>query len=623
MKKKEFKSSSKRVLDLMINSIYTNKEIFLRELISNASDALDKLSYLSLTNKDLDASNPKIFIERDEKERKLIIKDNGIGMDESELEDNLGTIAESGSLRFKESQEKDSEIIGQFGVGFYSAFMVAKRVEVLTKKAGSEDAYLWTSEGVDGYTLEKSRKDHPGTEITLYLKDDAEDEEYSTFLDEYTIRRIVKKYSDYIRYPINMDVTNSRLKEGSDKEYEDYVEEVTLNSMIPLWKKDKKTITEEEYNNFYTSKFMDSENPLKVIHNNVEGLVEYKSMLFIPSHAPFDYYYKEYKKGLELYTNGVLIMDKCEELLPDYYSFVKGVVDSDDLSLNISRETLQNDKKVVAIAKSLETKIHNELLSMMKEEPEKYKKFFDVFGTQIKYGVYDMYGMNKDKLKDLLMFYSSNKKELITLDEYVSNMPKSQKEIYYACGESYDKIDALPQIEQVKNKKFDILYLIGNVDEFALQVLEKYDEKPFKNVSDNSLDLETKEEKENTKKANEESKDILDFMKESLNGEVVDVKLTNKISSHPVFLSTQGVISTQMEKVFNAMPIDNGQKAELVLEINENHPIVDKLKDLYKNDKDKLKDYSKILYSEARLIEGLPLDNPTEISNLICDLISK
>ena len=623
MKKKEFKSSSKRVLDLMINSIYTNKEIFLRELISNASDALDKLSYLSLTNKDLDASNPKIFIERDEKERKLIIRDNGIGMDEEELENNLGTIAESGSLKFKESQEKDSEIIGQFGVGFYSAFMVSKKVEVLTRKAGSEDAYLWTSEGVDGYTLEKTRKDSNGTDIILYLKDDAEDEDYSTFLDEYTIRRIVKKYSDYIRYPINMDVENSRLKEGSDKEYETYVEEVTLNSMIPLWKKDKKSITEEEYNNFYTSKFMDIENPLHVIHNNVEGLVEYKSMLFIPSHAPFDYYYKEYKKGLELYTNGVLIMDKCEELLPDYYSFVKGVVDSDDLSLNISRETLQNDRKVIAIAKSLETKIHNELLTMLKEEPDKYKKFFDAFGTQIKYGVYDMYGANKDKLKDLLMFYSGNKKELITLDQYVSDMPKSQKELYYACGESYDKIDSLPQIEQVKNKKFDVLYLTGNVDEFALQVLEKYDDKPFKNVSDNTLDLETKEEKENTKKANEESKDMLDFMKESLNGEVVDVRLTNKISSHPVFLSTQGVISTQMEKVFNAMPIDNGQKAELILEINENHPIVDKLKKLYDKDKDKLKDYSKILYSEARLIEGLPLDNPTEISNLICDLISK
>ena len=622
MKKREFKSSSKRVLDLMINSIYTNKEIFLRELISNASDALDKLSYLSLTNKDLDASNPKIEIVRDEKNRRLIIKDNGIGMNEEELEENLGTIAESGSLKFKESDEKNKEIIGQFGVGFYSAFMVSKKVEVITHKEG-EDAFIWSSEGVDGYTIEKTRKDDTGTEIVLYLKDDTEDEKYSDFLDEYEIRKIVRKYSDYIRYPINMEVTNSRLKEGSDKEYEDYTEVVTLNSMVPLWKKDKKTITEEEYNNFYTSKFMDYENPLKVIHNNVEGLVEYRSMLFIPSHVPFDYYYKEYKKGLELYTNGVLIMDKCEELLPDYYSFVKGVVDSDDLSLNISRETLQNDRKVLAIAKSLETKIHNELLDMLKNDKENYKKFFEAFGNQIKYGVYDSYGVNKDKLKDLLIFYSSDKKDYITLDEYVENMPKSQKEIYYACGESNEKIDALPQIEQVKNKKYDILYLTGNVDEFALQVLEKYNDKPFKNVSDNSLDLETKEEKENTKKINEESKDMLAFMKESLNDEVVDVKFTNKISSHPVYLSTEGAMSTQMEKVFNAMPVQTGEKARLILEINEKHPIAEKIKSLFESDKEELKKYTKILYSEARLIDGLPIDNPTEISNLICELISK
>ena len=622
MKKREFKSSSKRVLDLMINSIYTNKEIFLRELISNASDALDKLSYLSLTNKDLDASNPKIEIVRDEKNRRLIIKDNGIGMNEEELEENLGTIAESGSLKFKESDEKNKEIIGQFGVGFYSAFMVSKKVEVITHKEG-EDAFIWSSEGVDGYTIEKTRKDDTGTEIVLYLKDDTEDEKYSDFLDEYEIRKIVRKYSDYIRYPINMEVTNSRLKEGSDKEYEDYTEVVTLNSMVPLWKKDKKTITEEEYNNFYTSKFMDYENPLKVIHNNVEGLVEYKSMLFIPSHVPFDYYYKEYKKGLELYTNGVLIMDKCEELLPDYYSFIKGVVDSDDLSLNISRETLQNDRKVLAIAKSLETKIHNELLDMLKNDKENYKKFFEAFGNQIKYGVYDSYGVNKDKLKDLLIFYSSDKKDYITLDEYVENMPKSQKEIYYACGESNEKIDALPQIEQVKNKKYDILYLTGNVDEFALQVLEKYNDKPFKNVSDNSLDLETKEEKENTKKINEESKDMLAFMKESLNDEVVDVKFTNKISSHPVYLSTEGAMSTQMEKVFNAMPVQTGEKARLILEINEKHPIAEKIKSLFESDKEELKKYTKILYSEARLIDGLPIDNPTEISNLICELISK
>lgn len=623
MKKREFKSSSKRVLDLMINSIYTNKEIFLRELISNASDALDKLSYVSLTDKNIEADDLKIVIERDEKNRILKIIDNGIGMSESELEENLGTIAESGSLKFKESDEKANEIIGQFGVGFYSAFMVSKKVEVITKKAGSDDAYIWTSEGVEGYTIDKTRKDKCGTEVILYLKDDSDDEDYSVFTEEYTIRRIIKKYSDYIRYPIMMEVKNSRLKEGSDKEYEDYTEVVTLNSMIPLWKKDKKEVTSEEYNNFYTSKFMDYENPIKVIHNNVEGMVEYKSLLFIPSHAPFDYYYKEYKKGLELYTNGVLIMDKCEELLPDYYSFVKGVVDSGDLSLNISRETLQNDRKVIAIAKSLETKIHNELLDMLKNDRENYKKFFEAFGSQIKYGVYDMYGQNKDKLKDLLMFYSSDKKDLITLDEYVESMPKSQKEIYYACGDSYNNIDNLPQIEQVKNKKYDVLYLINGVDEFSLQALDKYNDKPFKNVCDNSLDLETKEEKEEEKKINDNNKDILDFMKESLKGEVSEIKLSNINSEHPVYLSTKGALSTQMEKVLNALPNGGNQKAELVLEINANHKIVDKLNQLYKTDKDELNKYTKILYSQARLISGLGIDNPSEISSLICEMISK
>ncbi len=625
MKKKEFKSSSKRVLDLMINSIYTNRDIFLREIISNASDALDKLSYLALTDKNLDNDDLHIKIERDEKNRVLIIKDNGIGMTEDELENNIGTIAESGSLRFKEENagSEESDIIGQFGVGFYSAFMVAKKVEILTRKAGSEDAYLWTSEGVDGYTIEKTRKEKCGTTITLYLKDDEEQDEYSKYLDEYTIRNLVKKYSDYIKYPIRMEVENSRLKEGSDKEYETYKEVETLNSMVPIWKKDKKDITEEEYNNFYSAKFMDYDNPLKVIHNNVEGLVEYKSLLFIPSHAPYDFYYKDYKKGLELYTNGVLIMEKFEELLPDYYSFVKGVVDSSDLTLNISRETLQNDRRVQTIAKSLETKIHNELLDMLKNDFEKYKKFFEAFGNNIKYGVYDMYGANKDKLKDLLIFYSSKKKDMITLDEYVENMPKSQKEIYYACGETIDKIDMLPQIEQVKAKKYDVLYLTGSVDEFAIQVLSSHNDKPFKNVSDGKLDLETKEEKENTKKANEDAKDMLAFMKDALGEEVVEVRLTSKITNHPVCLSTDGALSTQMEKILNAMPIDNKEKARMVLEINEKHPIVEKLNKLYKNDKEALKDYTKILYSEARLIDGLPIDNPTEISNLICDLISK
>ncbi len=624
--KKEFKSSSKRVLDLMINSIYTNKEIFLRELLSNASDALDKFAYLSLTDKNLNNDgNLNITIERDEKNRILTISDNGIGMNEEELENNLGTIAESGSLKFKEENkgDKDSEIIGQFGVGFYSAFMVSKKVEVLTKKAGEDKALLWSSEGVDGYTIEPAVKVKNGTSIKLYLKDDIEDENYSKYLEEYTIKSLVTKYSDYLRYPILMEVENRKLKEGSKDEYETVKEIETLNSMIPLWKKNKKDITEEEYNNFYSSKFMDYEKPLKVIHNNVEGLVSYKSLLFIPSHAPFDYYYKDYKKGLELYTNGVLIMEKCEELLPDYYGFVKGVVDSDDLSLNISRETLQNDKKVLNIAKALETKIHNELKDMLENDFENYKKFFDVFGAQIKYGAYNMYGMNKDKLKDLIIFYSQNKKDMITLDEYVKNMSKDQNEIYYACGETIDKIDLLPQVEQVKNKKYDILYLTSYVDEFVLQMLNEYEGKQFKNVCNESLDLETKEEKEKIEEFNKTNKDILDFMKETLSNEVSDVRFTNKLTNHPVCLTTNGELSTQMEKVLNAMPESNNVKANMILEINEKHPIVKKIKDLYKNDKEELKKYTKILYSQSRLIEGLSIENPTEISNLICELISK
>jgi molecular chaperone HtpG len=627
MKKKEFKSSSKRVLDLMVNSIYTNKDIFLRELISNASDALDKLAFTSLTDKKLsvDRSDLSIFIDIDKNEKTITIKDNGIGMNEEELENNLGTIAESGSLKFKEENQdqKDTEIIGQFGVGFYSAFMVSKKVEVYTRKAGEENGYLWTSEGADGYTIEKSHKEDIGSTIKLYLKDDTDEMKYSNYLEEYTIRQLVTKYSDYIRYPIKMEVENSKLKEGSDKEYETVKEVVTLNSMVPLWKKDKKDITEEEYHNFYSDKFMDYEHPLKVIHNNVEGLVSYKSLLFIPSHAPYDYYYKEYKKGLELYTNGVLIMDKCEELLPDYYSFVKGVVDTDDLSLNISRETLQSDQKVKQIAKALETKIHNELLDMLKNDFENYKKFWTAFGNQIKYGTYNMYGMDKDKLKDLLIFYSSDKKDFITLDEYVANMKKSQKEIYYACGETNDKIDLLPQVEPVKSKKFDILYLTDYLDEFVFQVLQNYQDKPFKNVSDGSLDLNTKEEKEALEKTNEDNKEMLSFMKDSLGDNITSVKFTNKLSNHPVCLTTEGEISVEMQKVINAMPNDQKVNAKMILEINENHPIADKIKKLYKDNKEELKNYTKILYSEARLIEGLSVENPTEISNLICELIAK
>ena len=628
MKKKEFKSSSKRVLDLMINSIYTNKEIFLRELLSNASDALDKIAYVALTDKNINIDNKdlKIQIDVDKDAKTITIKDNGIGMNESELEENLGTIAESGSLRFKEEQKgkKDSEIIGQFGVGFYSSFMVSKKVEVLSRKAGTDKAYLWMSEGIDGYTIDEAERDEFGTTITLYLKEDEEEEKYSQYLEEYTIRSLVSKYSDYLRYPIMMEVENSKLKDGTEDEYETVKEVITLNSMIPLWKKDKKDISEDEYNNFYMTKFMDYDKPLKVIHNNVEGNVTFKSMLFIPSHAPFDYYYKDYKKGLELYTNGVLIMEKCEELIPDYYSFVKGVVDSDDLSLNISRETLQNDRRLVAISKVLETKIHTELLDMLKNDFENYKKFFDAFGNQIKYGVYNMYGKDKDKLKDLLIFYSSKKKEKITLDDYVKGMLSSQKEIYYACGENIDKIDLLPQVEQVKAKDYDILYLTDYLDEFALKMLEKFDDKIFKNVADGNLDLESEEEKEDLNKLNEKNKDMLSFIKKSLDENVVDVKFTNKLTNHPVCLTTEGELSTQMQKVLNAMPEQGNVNAKMVLEINDKHAIAKKLKALYKeDDKKSLKNYAKILYAQARLIEGLSIENPTEISNLICKLISK
>ncbi|MBQ4583698.1 MAG: molecular chaperone HtpG [Bacilli bacterium] len=627
MKKKEFKSSSKRVLDLMINSIYTNREIFLRELLSNASDAIDKLYYQSLTDKNIaiEKDELRILIEVDKEKRTLSIIDNGCGMSEKDLEENLGTIAESGSLRFKEENDgqKDVDIIGQFGVGFYSAFMVAKKVEVLSRNYASEESYLWASDGADGYTIEKKAKEEVGTKITLYLKDDTEDDNFSEYLEEYTIRNLVSKYSDYLRYPIMMEVENSQLKDGSDSEYETVKEMATLNSMVPLWKKDKNKITEDEYNNFYTGKFMDYENPLKVIHTTMEGLTTYKALLFIPSHAPYDYYIKEYKKGLQLYTNGVLIMDKCEELLPDYYSFVKGIVDSDDLMLNISRETLQNDKHVKQIAKSLETKIHNELLDMLKNDFEKYKEFFKAFGNQIKFGVYNLYGMNKDKLKDLLIFYSSTKKDYITLDEYVNNMKKDQTAIYYACGETIDKIDLMPQTEQVKKKKYDVLYLTDYVDEFALQMLKEYNEKEFKNVSDESLDLDSKKDKEKLKKVNEENSELLTFIKDALDGEVEEVRLTNKLVNHPVCLTTQGAVSVEMQKVLNAMPTDEKINAKLILEINENHDILNKLKSLFNDDKETLKSYAKVIYSQAKLIEGLSLDNPTEISNIICELLSK
>ena len=621
MKKKEFKSESKRLLDLMINSIYTNKDIFLRELISNASDALDKLHYRSLTDDKIkiNKDNLEISLSIDEKNRTITISDNGCGMTDVELENNLGTIAKSGSLSFKEMLEKkdDVNIIGQFGVGFYSAFMVSKKIEVLSRSVDSDKAYLWVSSGLDGYEIKESNKETVGTTITLYIKDDTDDDNYSEYLTEYKIKSLVKKYSDYIRYPIKMEVT----VKSHEKDKEDTKEVQTLNSMIPLWDKNKKDVSEDDYNNFYTNEYYDYEKPLKVIHSSVEGLCSYKSLLFIPSHAPFDFYTKEYEKGLSLYSNGVLIMDKCADLLPDYFSFVKGIVDTDDISLNISREMLQKTKQVQTIAKGIESKIKKELEDMLENDRELYTKFFKNFGIQLKFGVYNNYGMDKEKLQDLLLFSSSKSKDLITLKEYISNMKDSQTDIYYASGETYDKIDNLPQVEQVKEKDYEILYLTDYVDEFVINALMQYDGKNFVNVSNEKLDLDDDNKKEEIKKINESNKDLLESMKKELN--IADVKFTNKLKKHPVCLTTKGDISVEMEKVINAMPTDEKIKAEVVLEINEKHPISKKLQDLYKNDKDAFQKYAKILYSEARLIEGLPIENPTEISNLICEVISK
>ena len=624
MKKRQFKTESKRVLDLMINSIYTNKEIFLRELISNASDAIDKLYYLSLTNKNIKVNKDDLFIKVDfnKDERTITITDNGTGMTEEELENNLGVIAESGSLKFKEEnkEQNDVNIIGQFGVGFYSAFMVSDKVTVESKSYKEDKATIWESTGVDGYTLSPSDKKENGTIITLHLKEDTEDYNYSELLSEYKLRSIIKKYSDYISYPIKMEVENSRKKEDSD-EYETYKEVTTINSMIPLWKKNKKDINNEEYNNFYSDKFFDYKEPLKVIHFNIEGNVNFTAMLYIPSHAPYDYYSKEYEKGLQLYTNGVLIMDKCSDLLPDYFSFVRGVVDTEDIPLNISRETLQENKNIKLIAKSIETKIKKELLELLKDDRSKYEEFYKAFGTGLKFGIYNDYGMNKDKLEDLIMFYSSKEKKLITLDEYVQKLNEDNKNIYYCSGETIDKIDMLPQVENIKDKH-EVLYLTDYVDEFAIMALREYKGKIFVNVANESTDLSTEEEKEKIKKENETNKSMLDEMKDILEGSVTEVKLTNKLKSHPVCLTTTGEISTSMEKVINAMPTDEKIKASEVLEINANHKIADKLKELYEKDKEEFKKYTKVIYYEARLIEGLPIDNPTEMSNLMCDIMA-
>jgi len=630
MKKKAFKAESKKLMDLMINSIYTNKEIFLREIISNASDAIDKLHYMSLTDKDIkvDTSKFNIHITPDKENKTLTISDNGIGMTEEELENNLGTIAKSGSSDFKENNEhkENIDIIGKFGVGFYSAFMVASKVEVISKKYGTDKANKWTSSGIDGYEIEPTTKEDYGTDIILYIKDDTEDEKYSKYLEEYEISTLIKKYSDYITYPITMYETHKHLKPKKDEkdpdEYEEHTELETLNSLIPIWKKDKSKITDEEYNTFYSDKFFDYEEPIAHIHTKAEGTIEYTSLVYIPSHAPFDYYTKEYEKGLQLYSNGVLITDKCSDLLPDYFSFVKGVVDSPDLSLNISRETLQQNRILKTIANSIESKIKKELETMRDEDRAKYEKFYTAFGMQIKYAVYNNYGIDKDKVKDLVMFISSNDKKYTTLKEYVSRMKDDQKDIFYACGETVDKIDLLPQVEAAKAKGYEILYCTEYVDEFALMTLRSYEEKEFKNVCSENANLETEEEKKELEEKNIEAKDMFTFMQEAI-PDVKAIKFTNKLKNHPVCLSSEGNISVEMEKTMKNMPFDNGVTANKVLEINENHEIAKKIKDLYTNDKEELKNYTKILYAEARLIEGLSIENPTEISNLICEYLAK
>lgn len=629
MQTKEFKAESKRLLDMMINSIYTHKEIFLREIISNASDAIDKLYFKSLTDTSvgMKKSDFAINIAIDKENRTLTVSDNGIGMTEEDLENNLGTIANSGSFAFKKDNDlgDDVDIIGQFGVGFYSTFMVAKEVTVVTKAFGSEQAYKWTSDGVEGYTIEECDKpDGVGTTITLKLKDDTDDEKYSTYLDQYQIQSLVKKYSDYIRFPIRMEVEHTHYnEEGKEPEVHKAIE--TLNSMTPIWKKNKSELKDEDYNNFYMEKFGDYEPPIAHIHSKNEGVATYDALLYIPARAPFDYYSKDYEKGLQLYSSGVMIMEKCADLLPDWFSFVKGVVDSEDLSLNISRELLQQDRQLKIIAKNLEKSIKNELAKLLKNDREKYEKFYSVFGLQFKFGIYQSYGAANETLKDLLMFPSSFDGKNVTLKEYVSRMKEDQKEIYYACGETKERIEMLPQLEKIKDKGYEVLYFTQDVDEFAIKVMINYDGKPFKSISDADLDLDTAEEKEEAKKLDEENKDMFTFMQEAIADKVKTVRLSKKLKTHPVCLSSDGSITIEMEKVLNAMPQNDGNKvkAEKALEINPNHPIFEKLKDLYANDKDKLKDYAKLLYDQALLIEGMSIDNPVEFANLVCELMTK
>ncbi len=623
MAKKQFKSESKRLLDMMINSIYTHKEIFLRELISNANDAIDKLYYLSLKDENIEFNREDFYIRIDaDKEKKLlVITDTGIGMDEKELEENLGTIAKSGSLAFKKENETEEnvDIIGQFGVGFYSAFMVADCVSVVTKKYGSDQAFMWQSTGADGYEIRPCEKAECGTQITLSIKADTEDEKYSNYLEAYTLRSLVKKYSDYIKHPIQMEVEKSRKKEGSEDEYETYRELEVLNSRVPLWKKSKSEITDEEYQGFYKDKFFDFDAPAKIVHTSADGLVSYTALLFIPKHAPFDYYTKEFKKGLELYSNGVLIMDKCEDLLPDCFGFVRGLVDSADLSLNISREMLQHDRQLKAIAANLKKKIKSELLSMLKNDREAYEQFYTAFSRPLKFGIYDNYGMEKEFLQDLILFATSKEKKLVSLDEYIERMAEGQDCIYYASGESVDKIDKMPQVEAVRERGYEILYLTEDVDEFMMKIMSAYKEKAFKSVSDADLKLENEEEQG---KANEENKDLLAEIKKVLDGKVEEVKATTRLKSHPVCISSIGDISIEMEKVLSQMPNDQKVKAQRVLEINVNHPVFAKLQALFASDKQRLSKYAGVLYTAAQLIEGIAPEDPVAFTNDMCELMN-
>lgn len=625
METKQFKAESKRLLDLMINSIYTHREIFLRELISNASDAIDKIYYKTLTDDSLvfEKDNYYVKITVDKTARTLKISDTGIGMTKEELDENLGVIAKSGSLNFKKENElKDGyDIIGQFGVGFYSSFLVADKVTVISKAFGSDEAFKWESSGVDGYTIEPCEKGSYGTDIILKIKENTEDENFDEYLEEYKLKSIIKKYSDFIRYPIKMDVTKEKLKEGSENEYEEYVEEDTVNSMVPIWKKNKRELKDEDYENFYSEKHFGFDKPIKHIHVSVDGAVSYNAILFIPEKTPYDFYTKDYEKGLELYSNGVMIMNKCGDLLPDYFSFVKGIVDSEDLSLNISREILQHDRQLKLIAKNIKNKVKSELENLLKNEREKYEKFYASFGMQLKYGVYSDFGANKDVLQDLLMFYSSKEKKLVTLEEYISRMPEDQKYIYYAAGESIERIEKLPQTEVVLDKGYEILYFTDDVDEFAIRMLMSYKEKEFKSVSSGDLGIENDKDDTSNESDNKETKDLFDSMATALSGRVKTVKASKRLKNHPVCLSNEGELSIEMEKILSAMPNNQNLKADKVLEINVNHDVFKALKDAFENDKDKLTLYTELLYNQALLIEGLSINDPVEFTNNICKLM--